>query len=204
MTIARVFWLAACYTGGAASIAQGASKPVEKTFVSPDAVFRFKYSASLVQCKPEGPDSDSRSCISYFGICEDQGIICLAYPREEYEGYNFSNASFSVSVLEDAKTEAACLNGVDRNYCKPLLVTETHNGVKFRTTDCAEAGLSHGLDDQIYRTFHEQKCYVLSVKIAGTQFATYDPGTIKEFTAADWKKVRQRLLRPVDTFQFRK
>jgi hypothetical protein len=87
-----------------------------KTFLSPDGAFQLKYSDSLIRCKPDGPLKDSSaelSCTANFPLCDDDAIVCLAYPRDEYRGYNFSGASFSLTVLEDATTELKCLTDVD-------------------------------------------------------------------------------------------
>jgi hypothetical protein len=182
------------------------SRPVENVFLSQDGVFQFRYSDSLVRCKPEGsaespsPDSHDAECTR----CDDHAVACLAYPADEYRGYNFTGASFSVSIFEDANTKTRCLTDVNPNYCKPLLRTEMHHGVKFKTADCGEGGVSHYLDEQIYRTFYDAKCYQLSIRMAGTQIASYDPGIVKEFTGKDWKKVHRRLQRLIETFRFRR
>ncbi len=174
--------------------------------MSPDGAFRFKYSDSLVRCKPAGlpnVSSPEISCTSYFPICDDDAIVCIAYPAGEYTRYNFGGGAFSVTVLQ-SDTELQCLTHVDRNTCQPLRGTETHNGVKFRAADCAEGGLGHYIQHETYRAYYAGKCYQLSINIEETQFQNYDTGTTKEFSRRDREKVVQLLRRPLDTFSFRK
>ena len=178
-----------------------------KTFVSPDGTFQFDYADSLARCQPEGPVptllNERRSCASYIPVCDEDRIACLAYPADEYRGYNFEAAAFSVIALPGVTTELKCLTNVDRNTCRPPR-SEAHNSVTFGTAECYEGGLGHHLNRQIYRTFHAGACYQLSVNIAESAFANFPAGTIKEFSRADRQNVEQLLHTPVVTFRFRK
>ena len=82
--------------------------------------------------------------------------------------------------------------------------TATINGVKSKVFQVDGVGMSHALDGHVYRNFHENKCYELSIRIATTNAGAYDPGTINEFSKEDWNEVYGRLKQALDSFKFLK
>jgi hypothetical protein len=203
MTYARLF-IAALIVLHLAAQTKPNRSVARKTFLSPDRAFRLKYPRFLVSCK-EGRslEGSEDSCSAYLQTCDDDAIVCMAYPASEYRGATtFGAATFSVTVLQDLTSESKCLNEVDPHSCGPPQGYEVHNGVKFKTGHCSDGGAGHSADHQIYRTFHGAKCYQFSTVITVTN-ALY-PDTATEFTSADWNKVERLLQIPLNTFRFRK
>jgi hypothetical protein len=189
------------------------------TFASPDGVFQFRYSELLVHCtqtsKEEGSAgqwSPGDSCLAYFPVCDeaDQGsatLVCFAYPREKFkDSPTFEAATFSVAEIKQATTEKDCLSGSPDWVVQPQrsVGTEVVSGVKFKVFEVSEAGMSQGLDGHVYRSFHENKCYQLSIRMAMASSGAFDPGTINEFTKEDWNEVHGRLKQSLDSFRFLK
>jgi hypothetical protein len=122
--------------------------------------------------------------MSQQSVCSDEAIVCMAYPHGEYDGYNFLAAGFSVSIVKDDNTKRKCL-------------ANSRVGLY-------DAWTGGWIDDYAYRKFHRNKCYELSIRISCSQFGNYDSGSIKLFTAKDWKTVFGRLHRTIHTFRFLK
>jgi hypothetical protein len=187
---------------------------VLNTFTSRDGVFQFKYSGLLVHCveseKQAGWWEPADSCEAYFPVCDeaDQGsntLACIAYPREPFkDSPTFEAATFSVAEIKQATDETQCLSGSPDWVVYPPKGGETElvNGVKFKVFEVSDAGMSQGLDGRVYRSFHENKCYQLSIRMAMASSGAFDPGTINEFTKEDWNEVHGRLKQAQDSFKF--
>lgn len=180
-----------------------------RTFTSPDGVFTFKYPDSLIQCKqidPKNPDhwTPDDSCVSYTPVCDDDAhsgdtVACVAYPANKAKGTNLEAAAFSIAEVKGDYTAALCLGGVpDRDY--PVHTTRI-NGVDFRTSEVDGVGSGHSLDGYVYRDFHNDKCYELDVRIAVTNPALFDPGTVRRI---DLERVRKPLDQALKSFRFLK
>jgi hypothetical protein len=186
------------------------------TFTSPDGVFQFRYSELLVHCteskKQAGWWEPSQSCEAYFPVCDetDQGsatLACVAYPREKFkDSPTFETATFSVAEIKQATNEKGCLDGSPDWVVSPQGSggAEIVNGVKFRVFEIGDAGMSQSLDGRVYRSFHKNKCYQLSIRTAMASSGAFDPGTIREFTKEDWNEVHGRLKGALDSFRFLK
>ncbi|MGA7855789.1 MAG: hypothetical protein WCA15_20895 [Candidatus Acidiferrales bacterium] len=198
-----------------------ANKPVEanalQTFTSPDGAFQFKYSELLVRCsqspKFRGSWEPADSCAAYFPVCDDPDsegsatIACIAYPEGEFrDAPTFEAAAFSVAEIHPSASEKDCLSGspdwnADQRASDGTL---TINGVNFKVFEASDAGMSQSLDGQVYRTFHGDKCYELSVRMATASSAAFDPGSINEFSKEDENEVQNRLKQALDSFTFLK
>ena len=192
------------------SVSQSAdiSHSAQNTFTSRDGTFEIRYPPSFSLCRQPQPDNPQLwtpedSCMSYIPVCEDAAVACVAYPAGEYNGSNFQAAALSVSEIADAKTENDCLKE-DGSIDTKTIRTEIVNGVKFKSIRGGEGGLGNSLDKYIYMNVHHGKCYHLQVGIASSNYANYDPGSIKEFTALDAKHVHDSLDRVVRSFRFLK
>jgi len=175
-------------------------------FRSPDGIFEFSYPSWLVL------HADAEKSGGY--LCHDS-IVCVEYPRELYEGYDFGSAEFwvnnnPVQVLDirhgaqPTTTEADCLTFRTN---KPVSTTVI-NGKKFATWFVGGAAGGTTSHIEFFRTFHNGKCYQLgtSVSISSTGYGKedYESGRLKHFTAADEEKVRAVLDGIVKTFRFLK
>lgn len=178
--------------------AQVAAQPqaAQRTFTGQDGFFQFKYPKSFVVC---GKDTHEEACLTYLPICDDNAAACVAYPTGPYEGSNFEGAAFSVNELEQEKTESECLASLP-----PPVHTESVNGMDFQMAHQSNAGMGHGLSEDSYRTFHSGICFELDTRIATASMGGYPPGTVKEFTQEDQRKVKATLAKVMSSFKFLK
>lgn len=172
------------------------SKAVQRTFVSRDGSFRFKYPDWLIVC---GKNTPKEACLTYMPICDDNAAACVTYATARYEGYNFEGAAFSVNELPQARTQSECVGSMP-----PPVHTESVNGVEFSASHQSSAGMGHGLSEHSYRTFHRGKCYELAIRIATASLGGYLPGAIKEFTREDEQAVWENLEKVMSSFTFSK
>jgi hypothetical protein len=177
-------------------------------FTSTDGTFHFEYPASLVQCgrNPNQPDrwGPDESCEAVTPVCSDfsgqsdKTVACIAYPAAGMKGTNFQAAAFSVSELK-AATEAECLKVEEPPPHVGSAHAETVNGVAFTVIKTNGAATGNLIDGYVYRSFHRDKCCELDVRIAFSNSAHADPGTMKNF---DLELVHHRLNQALDTFMF--
>jgi|ERR1700733_12016807 len=188
------------------SLAQHGKEPgsQRQTFVSPDGVFRFSYSRAYILNTKENANEVG---VSYISVCSD-GAVCVVSRRSASEGTNFQAASFQEREIQDATTEVAYLKGPPEDIPTYQLPKADQKrvigGVVFTHGRTGEAGLGNYMSSDFYRVFHKGKCYELSLSIASSSFANFDPGTIKEFTREDEKRVQSDLVAIMDSFQFLK
>lgn len=183
-----------------------------KTFNSPDGLFRFKYSAILVDCMPtltgaEVPTSILSACTSQPRMCDDgegtgNTIACFGYPKERFKDKpTFIAATFFVAEIDDAKTEKICLEG--SQYWK-MAGSTTINGVSFVVFNGGEKKWPGGSQGgPIFRAFHDGKCFELGLK-AAMEHGGDDPEALKKFTKQDDDEVKSRLKQALDSFRFTK
>ena len=178
-------------------------------FTSTDGAFRFEYPASLVRCgrNPTQPDrwGPDESCEAFTPVCSDFSgqsdgtVTCIAYPAAEMKGTNFQAAAFSVSEIKGATTEAECLKVEEPPPHVGSVRKETVNGVTFTVIETDGVATGNLSDGYVYRSFHRNRCYELDVRIAFSNPAYADPGTMKNF---DVEVVHHRLKKVLDTFKF--
>jgi hypothetical protein len=191
-------------------------KPDSKqSFTSPNGTFKFQHSSLLLECK-QSPKQAGRwmpdSCEAYSSVCDDSDpkvttIACFAYPKTKYKDFpSFEAAAFSVAEITAATTRNVCLSGSPDWVIDPRGSGRTVaiNGVNFKKFEIDGVGAGNILDGYVYRSFHRNKCYELGIRLAWSNPANYDPGTIKRFTEADWEEVYGRLQRALQSFQFLK
>jgi len=181
-------------------LASTCSFAAESTFKSPDNAFEFKVPDSLIRCIEEHNTYwlPTDSCMTQESVCNDNAIVCLAYPHAEYGGYNFLAAAFSASILKDANTKGKCLAITRLGPRK----TDTINGIAFQTSKSVEGWAGGSIEEYTYWSFHRNQCYELSIRIAYSQFSNYESGSIKRLTAKDRQTMFGRLKRMIQTFKF--
>ncbi len=181
------------------------TSPARKTFTSPDGAFSFEYPQSLVRCKQTDPNSDwtPDSCASVIPVCDDDAhsggvMACIAYPPDKNKT-NLEAATFSVSEINGDVTENKCLSGVpNRDF--PVHSIKI-NGVEFKASEVDGVATGSSLDAYIYRSFHKNRCYELDIRMAVSNPALFDPGTIKP---VDLNEVRKPLDKVLRSFRFLK
>ena len=186
-----------------------ARKGIKTGFTSTDGAFHFEYPASLVRCgrNPTQPDrwGPDESCEAFTPVCSDFSgqsdgtVTCIAYPAAEMKGMNFQAAAFSVSEIKGATTEAECLKVEEPPPHVGSVRKETVNGVIFTVIETDGVATGNLIDGYVYRSFHRNRCYELDVRIAFSNPAYADPGTMKNF---DLEMVHHRLKRVLETFKF--
>jgi hypothetical protein len=195
------------------------AQPPSQTFTSADGMFQFRYPSSLVPCAQQWQKGDdlpswipNDSCDAMTPVCDDRGsqgsttLVCIAYPKAEFQGYQeFNAAAFAVAEIKQAVTEKECLSGsTDWNIeAGGTGKTTNINNVEFKVFAISEAGMSHYLNGRVYRTFHRNACYELSIRMATTNPGVFD-GPIKEFTQQDRDRVNSRLEQALVSFRFLK
>lgn len=185
-----------------------AQKSVDVRFVSPDGAFAFSYPSSLIKCEKDPKQENlwipARSCGGYVPVCadafldQDATVVCIAYPAETLNGTNFQAAAFSVSQLH-VTTADECLQVTEPHPATSR--KEKVNGETFEVFDVGGVALGNVSDADAYRTFHQNRCYELGVRVAFSNIANFDPGTVKEF---DGKAVDRALKSMLNTFKFLK
>lgn len=148
-----------------------------KSYSNHDFGFALQYPRNFTACAG-GLDYCEVSPSSYVLVCSDEVVDCFVYTSREYEGTNFEGAALSVNVLRDRQTEQDC----NKFHIGPNPVkTKIINGILFRYGMTGGANLGHWGGGPTYRTFCNQACFELAANTSGTNFANFDPGTIKEF-----------------------
>jgi hypothetical protein len=184
------------------------SDPAKRNFTSPDGTFHFQYMGSLVSCRRDQIQADrwkpEESCEAYTPVCSDFGadststIACIAYPARKMKGTNFQAAAFSVNELKEPRDEAECLKMQGPPSSVGRAHTEAVNGIRFTVTETDGVAAGNLIEGRAYRSFHDDKCYELDIRIAFSNAANYEPAT-KSF---DIKAVRRDLKQTLGTFQF--
>jgi hypothetical protein len=180
-----------------------------RTFTGPDGAFRFSYSRALVSCRRH-PDQTTRwapddTCSAYTPVCSnfscDSGgtVACIAFPAKQMKGTNFQAAAFSVNELKKVVAESECMKLDEPPPHMGKVENETVNGVTYKVTETDGVAMGNFIDGHVYRTFHNGKCYELDVRIASSNIANYEPGTVKSF---DSDEVQRALKAVVASFTF--
>ena len=182
-------------------------KREEGHFTSPDGTFTFNYAAPIVKCTRDAKQSDRwipAECEAYIPVCsdfsaiKDNTIACVAYPASSLKGTNFEAAAFSVSQV-NAATADGCLNVTEPNV--RTLRKENVNGVTFTVIETGDAAAGNLMDGEAYRSFHQNNCYELDIRIASSDIGNYDPRTVRDF---DREEVYRSLKSALNTFRFMK
>lgn len=121
---------------------------------------------------------------SYIPPCEPGFAYCLYYDGMAYEGSNFDGAGLGITRRADLST--TCLTAAPDGYAGLTPKTQMGSGYATSLFDgLGDAGAGHYAKDQVYRLQANNACYELRTRIAATQYANEEPGTVREFTAAD-------------------
>jgi hypothetical protein len=186
-----------------------------QTFTSQDRAFKFQYSPVLIHCTSQQSEEGypgSRvpdACSSQQGVCDDAAsstttIACFAYPKDDFKDKpTFSAAAFFVAEVRAATTPGACLKG-SPNWLILSSQSTRINSISGKLFRITSEWMSGGQDGEIYRVFHDKRCYEFGIQEATSSPAAYDPGTIKEFTERDSAEVRARLKQALNSFTFLK
>jgi hypothetical protein len=186
-----------------------------RTFTSPDGEFQFQYSSVLLQCQPD-PNGDGElwtpdSCIAYFPVCRSysQGgrvLLCFAFPKARFRDYpTFEAATFVVAEIPQATNDQKCLTA-DPDWSQ--IQARPGKSVKIgrvnsKMFQLGEGGLSHSLGARVYRAFHGNTCYELSILEGWVSPGVFD-FPVKKPSAADRKDLEDALQKALESFRFLK
>ena len=185
-----------------------ARKESNLRFISPDGLFAFEYPHSLIKCERDPKQSDlwipARSCEAMIPVCayasltKDATVVCIAYPAETLIGTNFEAAAFTVNKLDEA-TADECLHVTEPHPATSR--KEKINGVTFDVFNVGGVAAGHLLAADAYRSFHQNRCYELDLRVAFVSMGGFEPGDVKEF---NYIAVHRSLKSVLDTFTFLK
>jgi len=211
---AECFWRTLAVLAAMALLAQAAnsqhrvSVPQTKTFTAPDRAFRFSYPSDFQVCTAGKIDP----CLqSFIPVCEEDALVCVIYPAKRFEDTNFGAASFQVREIRrnEMMTPDVCatpypIEGAS-NWPEFLLSAkhpvETIGGVQFLHGSSGGAATSHWSDTNVYRGFHQQRCFELSVSQSGTNPEVSDP-PMKTLSPEQQKKLDQSMSQILHSFRF--
>jgi hypothetical protein len=132
--------------------------------------------------------------------------VCFAYPATEFKDYpTFEAATFSVAMIETARTERQCFSELlDEAIDKPGTAKFARiSGVRFRVFQTFGAAMNQGVKGHLYRRYHRGSCYQLAINIETASAGVFDPG-VKELSQKDWAEVNGRLEECLQSFRFLK
>jgi hypothetical protein len=102
-------------------------------------------------------------------------LACLAYPGAEFPNSTFEAAAFVVEVLKDRSTEAECFSDPTNERPPSVVSSRIIGGARFKVGFYAGVGIGNANDSHYYRTFHEKRCYQLSINVDEQNGTGYDP-----------------------------
>lgn len=188
-----------------------------KIFTDPDGGFSFRYSNQLIHCEQKKQQvgggyywTEVNTCVSFAGVCDDligqqenqTSKACFGYPRNKFtQSPTFASATFSVEIVDHDATEKSCLAGPPEDADKHG--TAVIHGTSFAVFETGAGGMNQDTEADIYRTFHEGKCYQLGVNRATIQDGVFDP-PVRELSDADWREINGTLEQARKSFRFLK
>lgn len=156
--------------------------------------FTFEYSADF---KKLSDDDNARLPWSFESSKPGARLVSVELPKEFAPQSNFSEATVSVGVTNDATEVAACIIGDSEPAEKKVI-----NGATFVKTSSSDAGAGNLYETVSYRIVRDGVCMALEQTIHSTNIGNYSPEQgIKEFNKA---KVQAALDEVINSFIFNK
>jgi len=181
------------------------------TFIAPDHTFRFSYPTGFEVCTK----GNIQPCVtSMIPACDPDALVCAVYPVKQFGETNLNAAAFQVREIfasGEQMTADICATPYPRDHGSPgqypdFLISaknpvEVIGGVQF--IHGARDGVATGssIDTELYRAFHNQRCFELSVSQTGTNPNLSDPAT-KTLTLAQQKTLVLTLSHILHSFRF--
>jgi hypothetical protein len=179
------------------------------TFTNSDGAFRFVYPADFQVCTRAKIDPCNQSLFT--PVCEPDSFVCVVYPADQFKDTNFEEASFQVREIfteREMMTANVCVTPYPRkNSDGPdFLISAEHaveliGNVQFLHGVAGGVATSHSLGIDLYRVFHKQRCFELSVSKTETEPHVSDP-PMKTLTPAQAKRLDQAMSLILHSFRF--
>ncbi len=190
--------------GWSGAFGQGAM-PLE-TFTSPDGTFRFVYPPTYELLVGERILRATQGRRSSIPVCDfSTALACVIYPIETPEDTRFEAAGFSVDSVPGVTSESDCLTYADQlrrtegDVMQPTSVTIGNRTFRHAVTRKKTAGHSQAID--FYRTFKNEKCYELHIKVSLTEDSSNPrpsrPGSLGDPSADHARESLQLILSSV-------
>jgi hypothetical protein len=183
-----------------------------RTFTNSDGAFRFVYPADFQVCTRAKVDPCNQSFIP---VCEPDAFVCVVYPAKPFKDTSFGAASFQVREIlaeDEMMTADVCVTPYSTKYGDKVsdfpsfLISAEHpveliGGVQFLHGVTGGAATSRSISIDLYRAFHKQRCFELSVSQTGTDPNVSDP-PMKTLTPAQGKKLDEGMKLILHSFRF--
>jgi hypothetical protein len=182
------------------------------TFTNSDGAFRFVYPTDFEVCT----GGKIHLCNhSFMPVCAPDALVCVVYPAEEFKDTSFEAASFQAREIvtkQEMMTADVCVTPYPRkdgdrvSRWPEFLISaerpdEMIGGVKFVHGENGGAATGHSIGIELYRTFHKERCFELSVSEAGTNPNVSDP-PLKTLTTTQQKKLDKTMSDILHSFRF--
>lgn len=183
-----------------------------KLFTVRDGAFRFSYPNDFQVCTQGKMDP----CIhSYIPVCGQDAFVCVVYPAQEFRDTTFGAVSFQVREIlreRETMTPDVCVTPYPRkdpggitDWPEFLISAkdpqEMIGGMQFLHGVSDGVAMSNSISVDLYRAFHKQRCFELSVSQTGSNPNVYDPPR-RTLTPAQQKKVDQTMSEILHSFRF--
>jgi hypothetical protein len=192
----------------------GAQQPANTqstTFTAPGGAFHFSYPRNFQVCTK----GKIQSCVqSFIPVCEEDSLVCVAYPAAEFKNTSFEAAAFQVREIfrEENMTADVCVTPYPRRDggtvtdWPEFLISAKHpvemiGGVQFLHGINGGAATSHSIGIDLYRALYRDRCFELSISEAATEPHVTDP-PMKTLTAAQQKELDRTMSDILHSFRF--
>lgn len=150
--------------------------------------------------------------VLYPPLCDEDAIVCVVYPKKQFEGTTFESAAFQVREIRrplEEMTPVVCVTPstkTDDEERFSFLISAQHpeemiGGVLFVHGDAGGVAAGHGISVDLYRAFHRPNCYELSLRQSGGSPGDFDPPK-KTLTHAMQKDMDESLSEILHSFRF--
>lgn len=129
---------------------------------------------------------------SYIPLCDPDSDFdyCLYYIGNAYKGTNFEGAVVRIKRRADLVGSERCLTENPSGYQD--LVPVVRDESEYATSvfsPLGDAAAGHSTRGELYRLQFGDTCYEFQTRVGQAQFANYEPGLIKEFTAENEREI---------------
>jgi hypothetical protein len=185
-------------------------------YTSTDGSFQISYPGDFQVCT--AGKMEPCTIQSYIPPCDEDAIVCVVYPKKQFEGTTFESAAFQVREIHrplEEMTPDVCVTPFtktdDGERFSPgpeFLISAQHpeemiGGVLFVHGDAGGVAAGHSISVDLYRAFHRPNCYELSLRKSGGSPGDFDPPK-KTLTHATQKDMDESLSEILHSFRFLK
>jgi hypothetical protein len=190
-----------------------AEQTAYKVFTAPDGSFSFSYPGDFQICTQGKMEPCSQSFIP---PCDDDALVCAVYPAKGFKDTNFEAAGFQVRQIAEVRermTANVCVTPYPQKGVNDIPTewpefqisaehpAEVIGGVEFVHGVRGGVATGSSISTNLYRVFHKERCFELSVSQA-EQGAGYSDPPMKTLTPAQQKKLDDTMSHILHSFRF--